>query len=311
MNNDYLGIVAVVGEEGTGKTGMALSFPKPLFHLDIDVGGFWRAAWRLVDKRYTDPIMRIYECKVGEDISKLDWSQYDIVTKPYPKPIQMDKLIGQLTEPSTRAIKLNPKKVEGMKELWQDIVIDAVSACQSSLVKTIIIDSGTLFWNICHNSHLQELQERQLAAHKSRSPNLPFNENDFRERLQPVEYGPANDRMRTVFHTARSFQKNLVTTHYPTDKYGMVADGKGGMVEGKTGELVLDGFKETVRLADVVLWLRITETVLANKTKEKCPMAKFTKCGISGMGLDAVGTEIIATYEGIVYKRSQVMGVRK
>jgi len=36
--DDYLGIVAVCGDEGTGKTTMALTFPKPLRHFDVDVG---------------------------------------------------------------------------------------------------------------------------------------------------------------------------------------------------------------------------------------------------------------------------------
>ena len=47
MENDSIGIVADCGDEGTGKTTMALTFPKPLVHFDIDVVGFRRAAWRL------------------------------------------------------------------------------------------------------------------------------------------------------------------------------------------------------------------------------------------------------------------------
>ena len=262
---------AVCGDEGTGKTTMALTFPKPLRHFDRDVGGYRRAIWRL--------------------------DAEGVESKSYPKPIQIDKLMGTQGSPSTRVTI--PKKVEGMKELWQQIVTDFVAACMDATVKTVVIDSATLLWSICHNSHLQELQERQLSRHKTQNPNRPFDENDYRERLQPVEYGPANDRMRTILHTARSYGKNLVLTHYPTDEYGTIPDGKGNMVEGKTGKIILDGFKETKKLVDLVVWCSIKETV-KDGVAEKQPVCKITKCGLEGAGLKAVGMEVVATYEGIV-----------
>lgn len=271
MENDFIGIVAVCGDEGTGKTTMAITFPKPLHHFDVDVGGYRRAAWRLETE--------------------------GIVSRSYPKPIQIQKLLGQVGSPSSRVSI--PKKVEGMKELWQKIVQDFVNACMNGEVKTVVIDSATMLWNICHQSHLQELQERQLANHMRAHKGVPFDENEYRERLQPVEYGPANDKMRTILHTARSFQKNLVLTHYPTDEYGTIHDGKGNVVEGKTGVKVLDGFKETVKLVDMVMWLSIKET-MDKGVKTKTPTARITKCGLEGMGLDAVDMEVPATYEGVI-----------
>lgn len=270
--SEFLGIVAICGDEGTGKTTMSITFPKPLRHFDIDVGGFRRAIWRLTAE--------------------------GIESKSYPKPIQMDKLKGSVGEPSTRITI--PKKVEGMKELWQVIVEDFVESCLNPEIKTIVLDSATLLWNICHNSHLQELQERQVAKWRNdpKTRNTPFDENDYRERLQPMEYGPANDRMRTILHTARSYQKNLILTHYPTDEYGTVADGKGNMVEGKTGRKVLDGFKETVKLVDLVGWTSIKESIEGG-VPTKTPIFKISKCGIEGAGLSAVGLETIATYDGV------------
>ena len=280
--NDYLGIVAICGDEGTGKTTMALTFPKPLRHFDVDVGGYRRAAWRLQTE--------------------------GIESKGYPRPIQVDKLMGVQGSPTTR-ISI-PKKVEGMKELWQLVVEDFVAACMDTSMATVVIDSATLLWQICHNSHLQELQERQLALHKKKSPNIPFDENEYRERLQPIEYGPANDRMRTILHTARSFQKNLVLVHYPTDEYGTIPDSKGIMVEGKTGVIILDGFKETKKLVDLVVWTSIKETINAG-VSTKQPIAKITKCGLEGAGLAAVGLEIPATFEGIVNLVNLLKGAAK
>ncbi len=277
MESNIIGVVC--GEEGTGKTTMALTFPKPLQHFDIDVGGYRRAAWRLpVD---------------------------GVESRSYPKPIQIDKLMGQTGSPSARLII--PKKVEGMKELWQRIVQDFINACMDEKVETIVLDSATLLWNICHQSHLQELQERQLAQWRNKKPNVPFDENDYRERLQPIEYGPANDKMRTILHTARSFQKHLVLTHYPGDEYGSMLDAKGNVVEGKTGNKILDGFKETGKLVDLIVWLSIKETVVDGK-KEKWPAAKITKCGLEGMGLNAIGLEVPATYDGIINLQNLMKG---
>jgi len=248
-----------------------LTFPNPLRHFDIDVGGYRRAIWRLPAS--------------------------NVESKGYPKPIQVDKLMGTQGTPTTRLSI--PKKVEGMKELWQQIVTDFVAACQDTEVKTIVIDSATLLWGVCHNSHLQELQERQIPKWKKDHPNTPFDENEYRERLQPMEYGPANDRMRTILHTARSFQKNLVLTHYPTDEYAPMPDGKGGMADGKTGKKVIDGFKETLKLVDLVVWASIKEAASGGVTTKE-PVCKITKCGLEGAGLAALGLEIPATYEGVV-----------
>lgn len=289
VEDDILGITAIVGEEGTCKTTMALSFPKKLVHFDIDVGGYRRAAWRID----TD----------------------GIASKPYPRPLQMAKLLGQQADLSSRKIEVKfPKKVEGMKELWQQIVIDFVAACQDPEVKTIVLDSATLLWNICHQSVLQEAQERQLLKWQSdpTHKNTPFNENDYRERLQAIEYGPANDKMTQLFHTSRAFNKNLVLTHYPTDVYGPMPDGKGGLVEAKTGEKMLDGYKNTAKLVDVVIWLSLKTKVIPSDPKvpgskpkdEKRPVARFKKVGIEGMGIGAVDMEVAASFEGIINLRN-------
>ncbi len=311
---EYIGITAVVGEEGTCKSTMAMSWPKPLYHFDVDVGGFDRAAWRLSKD---NPNIRIHRADRDEDITTIDFSDFDVVTKPYPKPLQVNKLMGQLTGevkskgPSIRQIK-QPKKVEGMKELWQTIVTDFVHVCQQDIA-TIIFDSATLLWNIDHNARLQELQEIQEYKWRvdSATKNLPWDENEYRERLQPIEYGQPNDRMTTLLHTARSFRKNLVLTHYPTDEYGQVSDGKGGMVDGKTGKQVIDGFKHTAKLCDLIVWTSVKEqarTVDKKTAMVKVPTAKITKCGIEGMGLDAVGKEVMASFDGIISLRNLMRG---
>ncbi len=292
--NDFIGVTAICGDEGTGKTTMGLTFSKPLFHLDIDVGGIDRAIWRM-------PKLRVSHLAPDQSLKGIDWSQVDVVSKSYPKPIQLERLTGT-TAPDSPDIRLTSvKKVSGMRELWQAITMDFVTVCQAPTITSIMIDSSTALWNIAHNTQLQIIQEKQVAEGKIKR------DDDYRERLMPVEYGPANDRMRQLFHTARVFRKNLILTHYPTDEYGAVPDGKGGIVDGKTGRKIMDGFKETAKLSDLIVWLRIGE-VEVEGNKQKTPLASILKCGIPGMGLGAVGLEVMAEFEGIINLRNMMKG---
>ena len=257
-------IVALWGPEKSWKTTVALSFPRPIVHMDLDVGGFDRAAWRLD----TD----------------------GIESKSYPTPIQMDKLIGQKKEGVTIRF---PKKIVGVKEVWQQIVIDFIEAVNKPEVKTLVLDSSTQLWSICHRGRLQELQEIQVA----KSPKI--SENELRERLQPIEYGEPNDRMRSLIYTARSFRKHLVLTHYPRDIYAQRATDR-GIQDYKTGDIEPDGFKETQRLVDIVIWVD-------TDSKGKAT-AKITRCGLEGLGTMATGLTIDPSYQGILDLQESMMG---
>jgi len=259
-------IVSLWGKEGNGKSSAGLTWPKPLYHLDLDVGGFERAAWRL------DPKLRIKQCVPKEDVTKLDCSKYDILSKPELLPIQMEKMLGaQKQGVSVRF----PRKVVGYKEVWEEIVIDFVAVCQNPAVRTVMIDSATQLWTICHTGHLQDKQEIQMAT------GIKETDDKFREKLLPVEF--PNEKIRSVIYTARSCGKHLVMTHYPGDVYANKVTEK-GVESYKTGETTLDGFKDTKKLVDIILWTYVEK----NK-----PYAKVDiKCGVPGMGMSAVGLEL-------------------
>lgn len=270
--NDYLGVIAICGEEGSGKTTMGLSFPKPLVHLDIDVGSYARAAWRIDTK--------------------------DITSKPFPQQLDIKRLLGQEVEKRNGQVSSIrfAKKVEGRRELWQEIVRYFAGAVQDPKVKSIMFDSATLTWITCHRGHLQELQEKQIAQGER-------DENKLRENLQSKEYGPPNEKMRMLFHTAKSFRKNLIMTHYPRPVYAQRINGRTGEIEDyTTGALTLDGFGETAKIADVVAWTKVVEIVVdaKKKTKMKVIMARLDKCGIPGMGLSCVGKEVEGSYDGLM-----------
>lgn len=254
-------IIAIWGEEGSGKSTMALSFPKPLRHFDIDIGGYARAAWRV--------------------------DTTNVESKSYAIPIQIDKMIGGQGEgPSIRI----PKRVVGYKETWQRIVIDFVEYCQNPDVKTIVFDSATALWKVCHQQHLQWIQEKQIAAKSN------ISENDLRESLMPKEYGPPNEQMRQLIYTAQSQKKNLILTHYPTDVYADKLEGE-RIVSYRTGELAMDGFNDTAKLVDMVVWVSMVRNP---ETKLYEPRGKIGKCGLEGMGVLARDREIPPTYDGII-----------
>lgn len=293
-------IVSLWGVEGSGKSTVGLTFPKPLFHLDLDLGGFDRAIWRIegeAEKAGTP--LRVKVCEPKEDISKLDWSEWDIVSKPYLAPVQMEKLLGVQQKPGV-SVRF-PRQVIGIKELWQEIVIDIVTVCGVRAVKSIMPDSATQLWWIAHTCLLQEKQEIQLAQ------GVKVTDDKFRERLQPVEF--PNDRMRSLIYTARSAGKNLLMTHYPKDIYKERVGDK-GVESYKSGEVEPDGFKHTVTLDDIVLWCyteidkrkEIIKGVENPNYNKPVPYAKVDlKCGLKKMGMAAVGLELPSpSYEGLM-----------
>ena len=284
INTEKIGVTAICGPEGCGKTTMALSWPRPIYHMDIDVGGYERAAWMLDS---TD----------------------GIVTQSFARPIQESKMLGNVPKRGQSGqitdVRI-AKQVEGMRELWTDIVKAFIKSLKDPKINTIVLDSATMLWQIAHSAHLQELQEKQIAENKVK-PDM----SNLREKLMSMEYGPANDRMRQLFHSARGMKKNLVLVHYPRDVYKDVVSDKGEVTSMRTGALEMDGFKETQKHSDLVVWLHVNEekvpsTVPGAKTTIKHhPIAKIVdKCGIQGMGMNALGLEFPANFQAFINLRN-------
>ena len=272
-------ILAIWGPEKSWKTTMALTFPRPLVHFDLDVGGFDRAIWRI------------------DDTSGIE-------SKPYPTPIQIEKLLGQTKDGVSIRF---PKKIFGIKEVWQQIVVDFVNAATREDVKSIVVDSATQLWSICHRGYLQEVQERQVYKflHDSNGVRIrgreedEFPPNEFRERLRSLEYGDPNERMRSLIYTARSYRKHLVLTHYPRDVYAEKPTDR-GIESYKTGDIEPDGFRDTQKLVDIVIWTGVDSSGQGQ--------AKITRCGLEGLGTTAVGLTVDPSYEGIIRLRESMKG---
>lgn len=295
-------IISLWGIEGSGKSTLGLTFPKPLFHQELDIGGFERSIW-YIEQKYLKKL-RVLRLEDKADVSKIDWSKWDIVSKPYITPVQLEKLKGL----AGITVKL-PKQVMGIKEVWQEIIVDTVTVSQQSLVKTIMSDSATQLWWIAHTGFLQEKQEMQIAQ------GIKIESKEFREKLQPVEF--PNNRMRELIYAVKSFGKHLVMTHYPKDVYANKLTEK-GIESYATGEVEPDGFKHTVTLDDIVLWCyaeidkrrEIAKGVENPDYNKPVPRAKISlKCGLSGMGMKAVGLELPEpSYEGLMELQTMMRG---
>lgn len=260
---------------------MALTFPRPIRHFDIDVGGFNRATWANLPK------------------PRIDLT--DIESKSYRVPIGMERF---MSAPQGQPTIRFPKRITGYREAWQDVLVDFVECVQNPDIKTIVIDSATALWEICHKGYLQEKQEIQLAQ------GVPETADHFRERLQPVEF--PNDRMNQVIYTAQSFDKNLVMIHYPKDEYVTVMNEKGKKEDQRSGRLILDGFKHTEKVVDIVFWLDLKTKQVQGGLEVYAQAKVSTKCGFPGLGTAALGWELPSpTYQGIVQLYKLINGIEE
>lgn len=117
-------IVGIKGENKTGKTSLALSFPKPMLFMETDIGGYDRASYRF-------------------DVSQVTRVQYMLTRDMILKRAGISKGF-----------------VVGFKELWQQICDDFDSACADPSIATIVIDSFPQLWEICHTAFRQEIEDK-------------------------------------------------------------------------------------------------------------------------------------------------------
>ena len=212
------------GEDKSCKNTLAMTFPKPLVDMEFDIGGFDRANRNLPNL----PIK--------------DWiSAGDIKLEQYVMPFQIGKL-----DPVSNTIRPS-KIIVGMKELFYQFAAKYIQHLKDPNIKTIVVDTGTLLYEVTCTGYLQEKQEIQLNPDGSVKP-----KERLRVSLLPIEYREPYIRMRSFIYQAKAHGKHLVLTHHASDEYGFVKDGKGAVVEGKTGKRVLHGWTQLGDGADVL-----------------------------------------------------------
>jgi hypothetical protein len=251
-------IVSLVGEEKTGKTSLAMTAPKPIFHMDFDVGGFNRASWRFQE-----------ELRSGQIIS----TSYHAPQQADPVSVTALKSAIKMRQNSAGIRPSRTGALVGLTELWYDrFLTDYIKALEDPQIRTIVLDSFTMVWSLCHGSLLQEKQQRQKQG------------DQLREQLLQIEYGQANERMRSIVFAARETNKNLIVVHHTDDKYGQQLNDRGqveSIIVGKTH----GGWKHIRPLVDLEIWTEISQ-VRGTVPAKRVPTARIE---LSGLHMDAVG----------------------
>ena len=215
------------GEDKSCKDTLGLSFPKPLVVMEFDIGGFARANRNLphlpIKDWYTQGLIKLDQFIVPFQIGRLD---------PIENIIRPTKIIV------------------GMKELFYQFAGKFIGYLQDTETKTIMVDTGTLLYDITCQGYLQELQEKQMPMRPN--TNLGSDGKPLRTSLLPIEYREPYIRMRGFAYQAKAHGKNLVVTHHASDEYGLVPGSGGTLVEGRTGKRVMHGWAQWGDSADVV-----------------------------------------------------------
>lgn len=217
-------IFSIFGEDKSCKTTLALTFPKPLVHMELDIGGFERANRNL-------PHLPIK-----------DWTdQGKIIPEKYIIPFQIGKLdaINSTIRPS--------KIIVGMKELFYKFAAKFIQHLDEDIA-TIVVDTGTLLYELTCQGFLQEKQEIQLDV----KGNLKVGEK-LRVSLLPMEYREPYTRMRGFIYNAKAKGKHLVLTHHATDEYKPIPQKDGSVAESRTGKRVRHGWAQLGDSADVMV----------------------------------------------------------
>ena len=277
-------VISLVGPPKSGKTDWALTAEGPIKHEEFDLGGFERAAWR--HKPLEEPRNK------GSIQTQL--FQVEGAKSETDKHVALAMLKNQIGHDLSTATKVTQPDVTGFKELWYSFLTQYVEDVTCGDYKTIIIDSATALWPVCHRALLQEKQEAARFASGGTKT---------RERLSEIEYGPANDRFLPMIHAAREMNVNLIVVHHTTEeRKDMIVNDKVEKVV--TGRMLPAGWRHMRKNIDLEIWFemgkfpisvaRPAEWKKMNKDKPHIgaiPTVSATQSiiEVSGMHRDAVG----------------------
>ena len=220
-------IVGLWGEDKSCKTSLALSFPKPMVFMEMDIGGFRRA------------------CRNLPHLPIKDWYDQKLIRyEAYPLPMTFGKF-----DPTK--LELRPSKmIVGMKELFYQWAAKYVAHLQDPKVATIVIDTATILKTVTDDAYLQELQERQLPINPRTG--MGSDGKALRTQLLQIEYKEPNNRTRGIYYNAKSHGKYLVLVHHARDEYKPLPQKDGTIAMSPTGKRERAGFSTLGDSADLI-----------------------------------------------------------
>jgi len=206
-------ILTTWGPEKTGKSSVGLSMPTPIWCADFDLG-------------------------LDGALERYPGLEYE--SSKFPLPIELSLGVGQ--------IKL-------VKELWEQFISEFVAVLEDKKkyhgapYDSIFVDTATQMQRTVRRALLQMKQEIQLEKWDK---GLRKAGEELRTSLLQIEYGEPNSKMQAIIYAPKQYQKHMCLSHYETEEY------KDQLVNGEiksmaTGKMVLEGFKDTVGLSDLVI----------------------------------------------------------
>lgn len=136
-------------------------------------------------------------------------------------------------------------------DLWTAARDDIYYAIDSAEYKTVVIDTGTVLWELCR---------------------IAYKEREAKNGMLPRDYGEANANMAGIFDKAQLGGVNLVVISHLKDEY---------LNDKSTGNRILDGWKRTDALSDVCLDIEMVK----NKSRITIGGNRFDK-DITGQTID-------------------------
>ncbi len=230
--------LGIYGDVKTLKTTFGLTAPKPLIIFDIDQS-FGRAEAKYLKDNPASTIIKIPASMALPESQDLQSGVWDILVKAYKMPLRMPN-----------------RQLEGFDALWNSIILDFIKVFNTPRIVSIMLDTGTLAWEI---DKLAELERKQGTS-------------AGRERIIQIEYARPNAEIRNLLREPHFLGKNLIDLHHSGTKYGWglfpdPKDPKRNTMQNGPLREWMAGFKETDRIVDVVCSTHI---------EVKCPSCNVT-----------------------------------
>ena len=251
-------ILGIYGDIKTGKSTLALSLPKPIFYFDLE------QRFHVAAARYKALNPNVDMRVIPGQLTTTALAEGDILVKPYRMPI---KWPGQ-TAPV------------GMLQVWEQLVADIAAAFECERIKSLVIDTGTLLWNVCTEGYKELVMERS---------------GKFRASLLQIEYAKPNQYMKALIGPARMYGKSLAVVHHVGGIYGQYQVSERGNIVTKEGQIgeTWDGWKKLGATADMIVrtWVKppVIETLLNGEKAEKTPLTPTAFIETCGYTLAAEG----------------------
>ena len=204
------------GDVKTAKTSLAMTFPKPIFHVDLDQG-FHRVTNRLGGLTY------------------LEWSNYDPNGKMLVEKIAQGHVADIYTKSYQQPLLWPGSKIVGIEDLWNEVVQDVIAAYQLPKIQTVVLDTGSVAWELACNSELERAQRTK----------------EDKQTLGVFEYRRPNNEMRALYGGAKTYDKNFAIVHHMAGVYEPRVNSNGRVSDVKVGD-TWKGFKEMGAMVDVV-----------------------------------------------------------